>query len=207
MLLVVCLFGTTTLATSDSLSPKDWRFTSTTHLWIKSGVNALQDTPLVSVDSPMAIPKTTTGLLLREDFSAKNELNEWVFRPSLAGYSEVYHQFSNNLVKKMTKQEFRINELYLRKEHNSLWSSALGLQNYQWGPAELMSPSNPLFHFSSQSLDPSYQIPGHSLARLNYTPIENLNFVGLYEFAPNEEKSFIYDTPFTPLGLIKFDYR
>lgn len=209
---ITCLLGTllfriTSFATANTLPPKAWEFASTTQLWIKSGINSLQDTPLVSVDSPLAMPKTTTGILLREDFSAKNENSEWVFRPSLAAYSEVYRQFLNNLDQKKTKQEFRINELYLRKEHNSLWSSALGLQNYQWGPAELMSPSNPLFHFSSQALDPSYQIPGHSLARLNYTPLENLNFVGLYEFAPNEEKSFIYDTPFTPLGLIKFDYR
>jgi len=184
-----------------------WIFSGTTHFWLKGETTTLNNSPLTANDSPLALPKYSKGFLIQEDFSAKNASLEWIFRPSIGSYQEAYNLYPENTDLLKKKIDGRINELYFINTKNSIWTYALGLQNFQWGPAELMSPSNPLFHFSAHTQDPSFQIQGHSLFRLNHTPDENWNFILLYEFAANEEESFIYKTPFVPKGLLKIEYR
>lgn len=184
-----------------------WRFSSTTNFWLQGEVSSLQETPLASHNSPFAVPKQIGSFLIQENFSAKKRRWEWVFRPSVGTYQRTYSLFPEEMEETQQKIEGKINELYFSSEYNSRLIYAIGLQNYQWGPSELFSPSNPLFHFASNSQDPSYQVPGHSLLRLNYTPNDNWSLIFLYEFAPNEEKSFIYKSQFVPKGLFKAEYR
>lgn len=191
----------------DAASDNSWHFSSATRFWLKGGVTSLQDTPLIAETSFLSLPKHFYGLLIQEDFSAKKKKLEWIFRPSVGSMQETYSLYPEKELLSKNKIDGRVNELYFISEMNDRWTYALGLQNYQWGPAELMSPSNPLFHFSAQSQEPSYRAPGHSLYRLNYTPDNNWNFILLYEFAPNEEKNFVYQSRFVPKGLIKAEYK
>lgn len=202
-LLFFLVWGNYGLAARDH----SWQFSSTTRLWLKGGITTLQDNLLIADPSPLALPKQSYGLLIQEDFTAKKPKLVWVFRPSLGTLQETYSLYPEKERFKKNKTEGRVNELYFLSEINERWTHAVGLQNYQWGPAELFSPSNPLFHFSSQAQEPSYRAPGHSLYRLNYTPDENWNFILLYEFAANEEKAFIYKSNFVPKGLIKAEYK
>lgn len=86
-------------------------------------------------------------------------------------------------------------------------SFTLGLQNYQWGPAEIISPSNPIFHFDRDQRSLLWREGGHALARLNWTPSMEWSHVLIVEGVSNQELSFIGDRPFVPKALLKSEVR
>jgi hypothetical protein len=186
---------------------RPWENTWNTNLWFKAGGAELQKTPFASFDSPFAVPKQNVGLLLQENFRTQKTDTQWVFRPSLEVKQETYSLYPLTGTKAKNKFDLRLNELYMQKDLNSAWIMAAGLQNYQWGPAELMSPSNPIYHLSLESQDPTYQARGHTLLRFNYSPDGDWSFVSMFEFARNEENEFIAEQDFVPKGLIKAEYR
>jgi hypothetical protein len=58
-----------------------------------------------------------------------------------------------------------------------------GLQNFQWGPAESISPSNRVFRDTVQAKDVLYLVKGKNIARVNFTPAQNWSEVLLAEVA------------------------
>lgn len=86
-------------------------------------------------------------------------------------------------------------------------SFTLGLQNYQWGPAEIISPSNPIFHFNRDQRSLLWREGGHALARLNWTPSMEWSHVLIVEGVSNQEPSFIGDRSFVPKALLKSEVR
>lgn len=184
-----------------------WENSWTTNLWLKASATELQKTPFIADQSPLAMPKQNVGLLLQENFRTQKNNIQWIFRPSVEVKQESYSLYPETGTKNRIKLDARINELFLQKDLNSSWIVAVGLQNYQWGPAELMSPSNPIFHLATDSQDSTYQARGHTMLRLNYSPDGDWSFVSLFEFARNEEKDFIAGQDFSPKGLIKAEYR
>lgn len=184
-----------------------WRFKNSFQFWIRGTETKINESQFTHFDSPFALPLQSYGLLIQDTFVIKKQNWELNFRPSVGIYSEEFSQFPKIEKIKKKKSDIRVNELYFYNESSAELLYAIGLQNFQWGPAELLSPSNPLFHFIPDTQDPSYQARGHSLVRINYTPSNNFSFIFLYEFAPNEEKPFIYEAPFVPMGLIKSEFR
>lgn len=184
-----------------------WENSWTTNLWFKASATELQKNALSSDQMMSATPKQSSGLLLQENFRTQKAAMQWVFRPSVEVKQDTYSLYPLQGTKKRSKADARINELFVQKDLNSQWIAALGMQNYQWGPAEFMSPSNPIFHLALDSQDATYQARGHTMLRLNYSPDGDWSFVSLFEFAKNEEKDFISGQGFTPKGLIKAEFR
>jgi hypothetical protein len=73
-----------------------------------------------------------------------------------------------------------------------------GLQNYQWGPAEIASPSNQFFHETAQNRDLLYVVNGRHLFRLNVTPTDTLSIVGMVELTGNADAAFVAEQAFLP---------
>lgn len=69
-------------------------------------------------------------------------------------------------------------------------SFTYGLQNFQWGPAELVSPSNRLFHETGIFRDPLYYVRGRHLARVNVSFGRQWSVVALAELGANGEPAF-----------------
>ncbi len=184
-----------------------WDNSWTTNLWFKASATELQKTPFVADGSSFATPKQSVGLLLQENFRTQKKNVQWIFRPSIEVKQDTYTRYPLSENKARNKLDVRLNELFVQRDLGSAWIIAFGVQNYQWGPAELMSPSNPIFHLAVDSQDSTYQARGHSMLRLNYSPDGDWSFVTLFEFAKNEEKNFIVDENFSPMGLIKAEYR
>jgi hypothetical protein len=69
-----------------------------------------------------------------------------------------------------------------------------GVQNYQWGPGELFSPSNQVFRFFLENGTPLFYFRGRNLFRLNYTPSQDLSvdFVGEVEKNLSEKRVMIH---------------
>jgi len=83
---------------------------------------------------------------------------------------------------------------------------AYGLQNFQWGPAELASPSNRIFHESGFARDPLYLVYGKHLARANLSFGGAWTAVVLAEVGPSRGAPFVAGEPFEPKGQAKVEW-
>jgi hypothetical protein len=82
-----------------------------------------------------------------------------------------------------------------------------GLQNFQWGPAELLSPSNRLFHQTGLLRDVLFFVPGQHLLRVNASAGKAWTAVLLAELTPAPgEVPFTAGEPFSPKGQLKLEW-
>jgi hypothetical protein len=81
-----------------------------------------------------------------------------------------------------------------------------GLTNFQWGPAELLSPSNRIFHETGFARDPLYHVRGKHLVRLNASSGRELTAVLLVELADNGDPAFVSGEAFQPKGQLKVEW-
>lgn len=83
---------------------------------------------------------------------------------------------------------------------------AYGLQNFQWGPAELLSPSNRIFHETGFARDPLYFVRGKNLLRVNLTSGKSFSAVLLAELLDNGEPAFVAGAKFDPKAALKLEW-
>ncbi len=83
---------------------------------------------------------------------------------------------------------------------------AYGLQNFQWGPAELLSPSNRIFHETGFARDPLYMVRGKNLLRMNLSSGKSLSAVFLAELLDNGEDPFVAGAKFDPKAALKLEW-
>ena len=97
-------------------------------------------------------------------------------------------------------------EVYTSFEAFDGLTLAYGLQNFQWGPAESVSPSNQIFHETIQVKDILYDTRGHHLMRVNFTPMQELSEVFLIELTGNGESEFTAEESFLKKLALKSEY-
>lgn len=85
-------------------------------------------------------------------------------------------------------------------------SVSYGLQNFQWGPAELVSPSNRIFHSTGFYRDPVFVVRGRHLVRVNASYGREWSAVLLAEVGDNGEAPFVAGEPFEEKALAKVEY-
>lgn len=81
-----------------------------------------------------------------------------------------------------------------------------GLQNFQWGPAELVSPSNRIFHATGFYRDPVFVVRGRHLVRANVSAGRAWSVVLLAEVGDNGEGPFVAGEPFDPKAVAKVEW-
>ncbi len=102
---------------------------------------------------------------------------------------------------------FDFSQIYLNWTASDIFMFSFGLQNYQWGPAEMLSPSNGLIHFSTSQRSLIWVEPGHWLGRINISFGKNWSLIGIEELIDNRKPAWIAGSSFSPRGLVKFEYR
>lgn len=81
----------------------------------------------------------------------------------------------------------------------------LGIQNYQWGPAEMLSPTNPVFRFQFEQRSLFFQQRGRNLIRWNWQITPEWNLVSMVEVTKNGSELPKEDQKFQPNGLMKLE--
>ncbi|MCM2280457.1 MAG: hypothetical protein NDI61_01265 [Bdellovibrionaceae bacterium] len=145
---------------------------------------------------------------LNLDYRAKlKSRHKLVVRPR--AYYEYFHIETTEPTRSYQADSGRIDliEGFAESWLNDSTSVTLGLQSFQWGPAEILAPSNPLYHFSREQRSLLWREKGRTLARLNWTPSAAWSHVAIVEPMGNGEPTFIADRDFTPKALIKSEYR
>jgi hypothetical protein len=101
---------------------------------------------------------------------------------------------------------FNFPELYANWRPTDVVSVAYGLQNFQWGPAELVGPGNRLFHEVGTFRDPLYYVRGRHLVRVNLSWGRQWSAVALAEVGGTNEPAFRAGEHFEPAGQAKLEF-
>jgi hypothetical protein len=97
-------------------------------------------------------------------------------------------------------------ELYVALIPHDAVSVTWGLQNFQWGPAELLAPNNRVFHEVGVFRDPLYYVRGKHLLRVNLSAGKQWSAVALAELGANGDEPFRAGEQFARqvLGKVEF---
>jgi hypothetical protein len=150
------------------------------------------------------------GMNLGNSLEGKVELN---LNDKLTIQAKPYMQLNTSKVflknpsseSEETKFETEFKDFYLSSQVTDSAKLQLGLMTYQWGPAELTSPSNALFHFSKQNKNNSYFEKGYILANIEYYFDGRTTLQALLEVADRDSETWISEVSYTPRQLLKFE--
>lgn len=181
--------------------------------WDLEWYNSIQSTE--ATDSPidpsgrrLNNPKShfQSDLRLNTRYTWKNG-TRWVFRPRFLGDVNQYHYLDTDETKTTTTGEASLPEAYLEGDVSRTLSLSAGLQNYQWGPAEFISPTNPFYHFRRDQRSYTYKEDGRFLLRANWSPNARWSVIAIAEPINNGKSFWIYEQKFKPKGLVKIERR
>ncbi len=105
-----------------------------------------------------------------------------------------------------TVSKLDITDAYVEELVTQKFSYTLGLQVYQWGPAEFSNSSNPFFHFNFSNKSFFYKEKGKALTRFNYQINDNLSTSFIAEPISNNEALWREHQDFNPQFMLKTDW-
>ncbi|MCC2678963.1 MAG: hypothetical protein K0R29_1539 [Pseudobdellovibrio sp.] len=152
----------------------------------------------------LQLPSETLGADIRAEAKWRGEKNQVIVRPRYQ--AERFRTEVAGMSSEKSESDWDITDAFWESQFNEDVSITAGLQVYQWGPAELLNPSNPLFHFNSRQKSYGYKEKGLMLLRVNYTIGKLDNFVFIAEPAANNEPGWM-EGEFTPKALIKYEHQ
>lgn len=175
--------------------------------WLTAaGATLPRETPVNPENAVLRLPAAAASTELRPDLrlEAGRDLSA-VVRPRLVAQAQK-PRVAGAWQPEASDAAVEWLDLYASWQADERVAFAYGLQNYQWGPAELASPSNRLFHESGFLRDPLYVVRGRHLARVNLSAGRAWSGVLLVELGDNGERPFVAGEPFEPKAQAKLEW-
>jgi hypothetical protein len=175
--------------------------------WLTSAqATAPADTPVNPENAVLAMPQASASTELRPDLRLERGADlQLVARPRLLLVGSKA-RVAGAWQEEQRDATVQWLELFGAWRLDERLAVAYGLQNFQWGPAELLSPSNRIFHETGFTRDPLYVVRGKHLVRVNVSSGRSLTAVLLAEVQPNGEEPFIAGAPFEPMAEAKVEW-
>lgn len=162
-------------------------------------------------NSILGIPTWTHTLELRPDIQLNFSDNHSLILRSRHFFQSFETQYTNpEKTKTSDDDESDLSDLFFSSVWSGNFATTIGLQNYQWGPAEIYSPSNPFFHFNNNQRSYFYKEKGRILVRANWNPrpeTTNWSIVAIYEPENNQTPYWVADKKFKPKSALKIEYQ
>ena len=140
---------------------------------------------------------------LRGEFKWRSEEKQLVVRPRFLGHQSNIEL--NNKTEVEAKGQADLTDAFYENYWTPKLSTTLGLQVYQWGPAEFLNASNPLYHFNPRQKSAVYKEKGQILLRFNFSPSMQSNYIFMFQPVSNNEAEWIAEDTFTPKFLLKYE--
>lgn len=172
--------------------------------WLTAGRwTELAHTPLNPGNAMLAYPQAHVQTELRPNLKLEHgHMLAAVFRPRVLATWDAA-RFGGAWDEGEADAELEWSEAYLTWRLSDELAMSLGRQNFQWGPAELMSPSNRIFHESGLTRDALYHVRGRDLLRVNASVGSRFSAVLLVELEDNDEPQLVPLEKFTPRAQLK----
>lgn len=192
---------------SDLAHAEDVRFRG--DLYLSTGLTQVKEKePLNLGNRVLEIPKQLSTLEFRPDLKWQAHAEHFFVLRSSHDYRLGKIDYSMPTADKtISEGKTDLTDFFLSSDWGPYVGTVIGLQNYQWGPGEFYSPSNPFFHFQSEQKKFFYKEKGKVLARLNLSFSQHFNVVGLVEFMDNREAVWMAEQEFESKAAVKFDYQ
>lgn len=140
---------------------------------------------------------------LRLELKAVFDKLKFVLRPRFLASSEIWTDGQPPTQRNVTAGKFNITDAYVDFRASDVSQINVGLEVYQWGPAEFFNPSNPLFHLSTNSRSSFFKEKGLVLTRFMYDLYPQLNIQIILNPTSNNESPWQTETEFQPSGFLK----
>lgn len=159
----------------------------------------------------LEIPKYSVQFELRPDIQYTINAQHFLVLRSRHFLQSYQYNFENPKKSEFeTLSESDLSDFYFSSQWTNGFSTTIGLQNYQWGPAEIFSPTNPFFHFLNDQRSFFFKEKGRVLFRFNWTPnpeTARWSVIGMYEPVNNQTKYWTADRDFKSKSLVKVEYQ
>jgi hypothetical protein len=173
--------------------------------YLSHSSNVVSDTILNPGNVIFNLPSESYNGDVRAELKWKNEVSRIIVRPRYT--AEKKTAIASGVQTEKTESHWDITDAFIERYVTPELGVTAGLQVYQWGPAELASPSDPLYHFNSRQKSYGYKEKGKVLLRLNYSLSRTQNLVFLAEPVSNNEAEWIAGESFSPKALVKYEIQ
>lgn len=163
------------------------------------------DSIINSQNQILKLPQEQAELDIRGEFKWRKALDQIIIRPRLSSTFKNVVFGASPTEEQENKTKVDVTDAFYERYWSNNFSTTLGLQVYQWGPAEFLNVSNPIFHFNSKQRNLFYKEKGQVLIRGNYSLNKENNLIILLQPISNNEPEWIAETNFSPKGLIKYE--
>lgn len=175
--------------------------------WLTYGslLQTVDDSPANPDNTVLQLDTQSGGIDLRPDVRATSGVLKIVARPQLTMLVSK-KRIAGKETTEHPKSSGRWIESYGVLTASDKVQVSFGLQNYQWGAAESLNPSNRIFHENIDGKGLLYAVEGRHLARVNITWRKNLNSVLMSETEKAKDTSeFRAEETFQTRALMKHE--
>lgn len=165
--------------------------------------NQVADSIINSGNQVLRLAAGEYHLDLRAELKWRPDDMQLVLRPRFIGYQNNIE--FNNQTEVEAKGQLDFTDAFYEHFWSPTLFTTIGLQVYQWGPAEFINASNPLFHFNPRQKSAVYKEKGQILLRLNFSPSKESNFIFIVQPVSNNEPEWIAEDKFVPKALLKWE--
>ena len=151
------------------------------------------------------VPEVSGVLDQRAEFKWSINDAKIIFRPRIVSYQQSYKTELTLKNESQSDSDINLTDAFYEQYITDRVFTTVGLQVYQWGPAEILNPSNPFFHFNTNQRSLVYKEKGKALLRLNWNSKSDDSFVFMVEPISNNEAHWIAEEKFKPQFAAKFD--
>lgn len=174
--------------------------------FILSGQNSeVIDSDINPLNQVLTLPSEYYDADFRSEVKYRTRSNQVIVRPRWQGYSQKITNQATNQTLQEAKGKIDLTDAFIETNWNAKLSTTLGLQVYQWGPAEILNPSNSLFHFNSKQRGLFYKEKGQVLIRSNWSLNKENILVLAIEPISNAEPEWIDDDKFVAKFILKYE--
>lgn len=163
------------------------------------------DSVINSGNEILKIPETSVFLDQRAEFKWLINDAKIILRPRIVSYQQEYQTVSAKTRESVSDTHINLTDVFYEQYLTDRVFTTVGLQVYQWGGAEILNPSNPFFHFSTEQKSIVYKEKGKVLLRLNWNAKADNTFVLMAEPVSNNESYWIAEEAFEPQIAGKFE--
>lgn len=148
-----------------------------------------------------------TAADLRPEFKLTSDRTRWILRPRWVIRAVQWTEGATNQSNTYSDGDFDITDAYVDVRLLDPVHVTLGLEVYQWGPAELSNISNPLYHLNTLSRSSFYKEKGQVLARLSFDFTDQWSHMLIVNPISNNEPPFMSEQEFRPSAFLKSEVR
>jgi hypothetical protein len=165
------------------------------------GQSQWPEKPFFGDDNPFDLPSDSLESDFRLDLEARLPHLTLIFKPRWDLYWEQWES-GRKQGKEQADEEAYVNEWLVRVQPLDDLFLSYGREDLQWGPAMMLSPSNPFFTGNGRN-QPKREVPGADYARLLWAPDQNWTVSVIAN--TDEGRKEVY-SGFEKTGAVKVDY-